>query len=267
MSAASLVLGSAIAIGGGPAMADPPQNAVDNHEAAKDGKKDVDNSILDDLVPTPTPTPKPTPKPTPAPVTVTKVLAATVTPQQGDLLPCGGTIYTDGKGVNPDVGIDRLVDADKVLTSECDAFPYELKSIPNGLRFIKPSGYPLAQFFVNVTWYRGFNEPDKHYSVDFEAVEGGFPVQITDCPTSLRDVNGDVVGLTDAKDRSPQDFANLGILDQDGRVYGDANDNGLTQFACIAETSELLDAWADGGPRWKIYQKIWLLGDVIIRSF
>ncbi len=238
----------------GPALADPPQHAYDNHHSATGDNTNEDNSRLDQ------------PVPEPAPVTTAVVQPATVQ-EAPDLLPCGGTISTDGKGVHPDVAVSRLVDADKSLASECDAFPYELKSIPDGLRFIKPSGFPLAQFFVDVTWYRGLGEPDQQYTVDFEAVEGGFPVEMTDCPTSLRDADtGEVLGLTDAKDMSPQEFANIGIFDQDGRVYGDASDNGLTQFACIADSTEVFDAWADGGPRFKILQRIWLLGDVLMRS-
>ena len=266
MSAASLVLGSAIALGGGPALADPPQHAYDNHHRATEGNHNDDNSRLDDGYEAPEP--EYTPPPPPAPVNTTAVQAATV-PAQSDLLDCGETISTDGRGINPDVAVSRLVDADKSLASQCDPFPYELKSTPNGLRFIKPTGYPLAQFFVDVTWYRPLGDQDKRYSVDFEAVEGGYPVDMADCPSSIRDPEtGEVVGLTDAKDLSPAEFAALDIVDQDGLPRADdPTDNGLTQFACIADTTEQFDPWADGGPRWKVFQRIWLLGDVRMRSY
>ena len=247
LSGVALLLGMTVGVAGG-AAADPPDQAYENHHEAQEGKAGKDNSIRDDGLPhAPEPTPEPTPEPEPVEI---MPLAATVAPEPADLLACGETITADGKGIQPDVAVSRLVDADKALASECDPFPYELKSTPDGLRFIKPSGYPLAQFFVDVTWYRALGDLEKWYSVDFEAVDGGYPVEMTDCPASVRDSEtGEVVGLTDAKDLSPQEFANLGIFDQDGRVYGDANDNGLTQFACVASTTTAYDAWAANGPR------------------
>jgi hypothetical protein len=247
LSGAVILLGTTLGLGAAPAGAEPPQHAADNHHAAQDGKPSDDNSILDEIEPA-----------APAPVTVTAVQAATVAP---DLLPCGGTITTDGKGVNPDVAVTRLTDADKASNNECDAFPYELKSIPNGLRFLKPTGYPLAQFFVDVTWYRAQEELDKAPTVDFEAVEGGYPVEITDCPASIRDPDtNEVVGLTLTAETSPTDLAAMDIVDLDGA------DNGLVQFACVADTNAVFDPWSDNGPRWVVYQRLWLLGDVIFRG-
>ncbi len=264
LSGVALLLGMTVGVAGG-AAADPPDQAYENHHEAQEGKAGKDNSILDDGLPhAPEPTPEPTPEPEPVKITP---LAATVAPEPADLLPCGETITTDGKGVNPDVAVTRLTDADKASNDECTAFPYELKSIPNGLRFIKPTGYPLAQFFVDVTWFRGMDEADKAPTVDFEAVEGGYPVEVGDCPSSLRDPEtNDVVGLT-LTDGTTPDFAALGIVDQDGspsEAY--PVDNGLTQFACVASTTTAYDAWAANGPRLVVYQRLWLLGDVIFRG-
>ena len=36
-------------------------------------------------------------------------------------------------------------------------------------QFIKPTGYPLSQFFVDVTWYRNAGQIDEIPTVDFEA--------------------------------------------------------------------------------------------------
>lgn len=252
--AALLSAGGVAVASAGVAQADPPRHAVENHEDAK-GDNDNDNSVLHDDS-----------TPEPEPVTVAVAQAATVEPEP-DLLPCGETITSDGKGVNPDVAVTRLVDADLTTTADCDALPYELKSIPNGLRFVKPSGYPLAQFFVDVTWIRTQDNLDEQPTVDFEAVEGGYNVPIGDCPDSVRDENGEVVGLFVDTNTSPEQFAALGIVDQDGAPsVWHPEDNGLTQFACVVSTSPVYEPWAEGGPRWEVNQRLWLMGDVIFRG-
>jgi hypothetical protein len=255
LSGVVILLGTTVGVAGG-AAADPPEQAYENHHNATDGKDVDDNSILDKDRPH-----------APVPVTLTP-LAATVAPEPADLLPCGATITADGKGVNPDVAVTRLTDADKATDADCEAFPYELSSIPNGLRFLKPTGYPLAQFFVDVTWFRPLGQEDDAPTVDFEAVDGGYPVEISDCPVSLRDPETDeVVGLTLTDRTSPEELAALGIVDQDG-APSDAYpvDNGLTQFACVASTNPIFDPWAENGPRWVVKQRLWLLGDVIFRG-
>jgi hypothetical protein len=205
------------------------------------------------------------PPPAPAPVPVVAVQAATVPAEPVDLLPCGETITTDGKGVQPDVSLTRLNDADKTASNYCDPFPYELKSIPDGLRFIKPTGYPLSQFFVDVTWHRSWDELDDTPTVDFEAIAGGYPVELSECPSDLRDPEtGEVVGVVSATEA---DLAGLGIVDLDGSPsVWQPEDNGLTQFACIADTNPVFEPWSPNGTQWTVYQRLYLLGDVIFRG-
>jgi hypothetical protein len=207
----------------------------------------------------------PPPPPPPAPVSVAVVEAATVPAEPVDLLPCGETITTDGKGLQPDVSLTRLNDADKTASNYCDPFPYDLKSIPDGLRFLKPTGYPLSQFFVDVTWHRTWDELDEIPTVDFEAVEGGYPVELSECPAGLRDPEtGEVVGVVGATEA---DLADLGIVDLDGSPsVWNPEDNGLTQFACIADTNPVFEPWGPSGAQWTIYQRLYLLGDVIFRG-
>lgn len=252
--AALLATGSAAIASAGAAQAEPPRHAVDNHEEAK-GDHDNDNSVLHD-----------DPQPEPEPITVAVPQAATIV-SEPDLLPCGGTILADGKGVNPDAAITRLVDANLAADAECEPFPYEIASIPNGLSFKKPSGYPLAQFFVDVTWIRTAKDLDEPSTVDFEAVPGGYNVPLGDCPDSVRDASGNVVGLSVGTDTSPEEFAALGIVDQDGAPsVWNPEDNGLTQFACVAESDPVFEPWAEGGARWLVHERLWLMGDVIFRG-
>ena len=251
----ALVVAALLTAGGvastGVALAEPPQHAVDNHDEAK-GDNDNDNSVLHDDEP--------------EPVTVAVAQAATIEPAP-DLLPCGETITADGKGKTPDVSVTRLVDANLSTATDCDPFPYELKSIPNGVRFVKPTGYPLSQFFVDVTWIRTPETVDDAPTVDFEALEGGYNHPIGDCPDSVRDENGDVVGLSVDTNTSPEQFAALGIYDLDGAPsIWHPEDNGLTQFACIADTSTVFEPWSEGGPRYLVQQRLWLMGDVIFRG-
>ena len=208
---------------------------------------------------------RPPPPPAPGPVPVVAVQAATVPAEPVDLLPCGETITTDGKGVQPDVAVTRLNDADDTASNYCDPFPYDLKSIPDGLRFLKPTGYPLSQFFVDVTWHRSWDELDDIPTVDFEAVAGGYPVELSECPSDLRDPEtGEVVGLVGATEA---ELADLGIVDLDGSPsVWQPEDNGLTQFACIADTNPVFEPWSPNGTQWTVYQRLYLLGDVIFRG-
>ena len=204
----------------------------------------------------------------PAPATVRPaplVFQAPTVASDTDLLGCGETITTDGKGINPDVAVTRIADANQTGTV-CDPFPYELKSIPDGLRFVKPSGYPLSQFFVNVTWYSSAEDLSDAPTVDFEAVKGGYPVEVPICPSELRDENGEVVGATIEPGASAEEFAAWGIIDQDGSpsVWNE-EDNGLTQYACVADTEVTFEPWAPGGSRYAVHQRLFLLGDVIFR--
>jgi hypothetical protein len=236
------------------AIKDPCVPSID-HSAANGSPKEQDNSAECNEAPAPAP----------APVPVVAVQAATVPAEPVDLLPCGETITTDGKGVHPDVSLTRLNDADKTASNYCDPFPYELKSIPDGLRFLKPTGYPLSQFFVDVTWHRTANDLTEIPTVDFEAVAGGYPVELAECPAGLRDPEtGEVIGASGATDA---ELADLGIVDLDGLPsVWHPEDNGLTQFACIADTNPVFEPWSPNGTQWTVYQRLYLLGDVIFRG-
>ena len=63
------------------------------------------------------------------------------------------------------------------------------------------------------------------------------------------------------------ELAGLGIVDQDGlpSVWY-PKDNGLTQFACIADTDLEFDSWSPEGPQILVKQTLYLLGDVIFRG-
>jgi hypothetical protein len=214
----------------------------------------TETPVVPDIVPPPA-----TVRPAPL------VFQAPTVASDTDLLGCGETITTDGKGINPDVAVTRIADANQTGTV-CDPFPYELKSIPDGLRFVKPSGYPLSQFFVNVTWYSSAEDLSDAPTVDFEAVKGGYPVEVPICPSELRDENGEVVGATIEPGASAEEFAAWGIVDQDGSpsVWNE-EDNGLTQYACVADTEVTFEPWAPGGSRYAVHQRLFLLGDVIFR--
>ncbi len=130
---------------------------------------------------------------------------------------------------------------------------------------MKPTGYPLSQFFVDVTWYRNAGQIDEIPTVDFEAIQGGYPVELAECPAGLRDPeSGEVVGAVGA---TAAQLAELGIVDMDGLPSAEhPEDNGLTQYACIADTNVVFEPWSTNGAQWNVYQKLYLLGDVIFRG-
>ena len=277
-----LVTTALAAAGAAPAVADsPPQHATDNHLASNANPKN--NAILDGQPhgddPEPEPEPEPKPEPEPRPV----VLAATVEPPKPqDLLPCGGVITAAGKGSHPDVILSRLTDADKAVNEQCEPFPYELSNGPNVLRFIKPGGYPFAQFFLRVEWQSDVADPTaKQTLVDFELVNGGYEVTMPWCPASLRDgPYGVVVGLELGDGLTAADLKKAGITDQDGyprpavtdkngKVIDPGNpiDNNLTQYACVGDRDVRFVEAGPGGPAHYVFnEEIYLLGDVKMRT-
>ena len=209
----------------------------------------------------------PAPPPPPAPVSVAVVEAATVPPAPVDLLPCGESITTDGKGIQPDVEVSRITDADKTSDDQCDAFPYDLKAVDRGLRFLKPNGYPFAQFFLDVEWRSDDGDITSPSYVDFELVKGGYAQTIPYCPYSIRDwQTGEVLGLTPDMDLTPAGLAALGIVDQDGLPGAEgAVDNEITNYACIISRTMKYVPDSTGPGHYRVLEKVYLLGDVFIR--
>lgn len=276
--AAALLAGGTIALGtAGPATAEPPTDAGRpvaasaggdrNPNADDDAYKDVPCELLP-----PDNSNNGSPKEqdqtdgcAPAPQPVAVVQAATIA-DPVDLLPCGESITTDGRGQKPDVEVTRLTDADKTSDDQCDPFPYDLKAVDGGMRFLKPNGYPYSQFFLEVDW-RSDKADLEPSLVDFELIEGGYLLEIPRCPDTLRDPEtGDVTGLTPDMDLTPAGLAAMGVVDQDGMPGAEgAVDNGLIQYVCTIDRTIKYVPEDTGEGHFRMFERMYLLGDIFIR--
>jgi len=276
--ATALVATGAVAFSAVPATAGPPSGSgqpaatatsdrVPNPNADDDAHKDVPCELLP-----PDHSNNGSPKEqdqsdgcAPAPQPVAVVQAATIA-EPVDLLPCGESITTDGRGQQPDVEVTRLTDADKTSDSQCDPFPYHLKAVEGGMRFLKPNGYPYSQFFLDVEW-RSDKADLEPSIVDFELIKGGYPLEIPVCPDTLRDPEtGDVTGLTPDMDLTPAGLAAMGVVDQDGMPGAEgAVDNGLIQYVCTIDRTIKYVPEDTGAGHFRMFERMYLLGDIFIR--
>jgi hypothetical protein len=261
--------------GAGPAAADPPQHAYDNHDGSNASPND--NCVLDCQDPAP-----PTP-PKPSIVKITPQAATVFDPSKYEgILPCGASATEGGDGTQPDVSIERLSDA---TSGACEPAPYALTNTANGLEFIKADGQPFAQFFLTVVWPSDNGDLDaKQTGVDFGLVSGGYEFVMPWCPVSLRadkDEAAAVVGLPESVTApTPEELLALGIYDMDGlpraaRVTDDGvivvhstdEDNGVVQYACVGSRDvHVVPATETEGAHYAFTEEIYLLGDVKMRT-